>query len=505
MPVLGHGVGDVVHTDVVVIGAGIGGIATAARLAKRGFNVTIVEKNARPGGRCDRMIVDGHYFDTGPTIFLMPGVFAQTFADLGERMADHLDLHRIDPSYQIHFDDGVAFEMTSDLRRMKAQLEAIERGSYEGYLRYLHEGYTHYRVAFRHIIQRNFRHIFEYANPKSLWLLFKLKPLVKHYANMGRYFDSPRLKALFTFQDMYVGLNPADSPATFSLLPYSEFSDGVWYPMGGMYAVIEALTRIAESYGVKFEYDTQVSRIYVNGRRAEGVILMDGTQMRADIVVANADIPYVYRELLPDRKIADAMGRKKLGCSTLSFLWGVDRRYPELSVNNLFLSSDYLENFDQIFNDLTLPDDPSFYVHAPVCADPSMAPDGHDTITAIVPVGHMDDPGKQNWVGIEKRARQAVLRGLKAIGVDDLEQHIKFEKKIGPTDWRDRYHLTKGSTHGLSHVFSQLGYLRPRNRHDRYRNLYFVGASTHPGTGLPTVLISASLASERILEENRLH
>jgi phytoene desaturase len=488
--------------DIVVIGAGIGGIATAARLAQRGYRVTVIEKNERPGGRCDRLLMDGHHFDTGPSIFLMPDIFAQTFSDFGERMEDHLQLRRVDPSYQILFDDGISFEMTCDLQRMKEQLEALEPGSFGGYLRYLEEGRRHYQIAFRHIIQRNFRSLLEYANFKSLWLLFSLKPLVKHYANMSRYFSNPRIKALLTFHDMYVGLNPAEAPATFSLLPYSEMADGVWFPMGGMYTVIEALVRIAESLGVRFEYEMPVSNIRVNGRQAEGVTLADGARMDADIVVANADLPYVYRELLPGRRDADAVESKDLGCSTLSFLWGVDRLVPELGTNNLFLSSQYLENFEQIFDDRTLPDHPSFYVHAPARVDPGLAPEGQDTITAIVPVGHLDDARDQDWPGIEARAREAVLQGLKVAGVDDLEQHIKFEKRVCPVDWRQRYHLIKGTTHGLSHVFHQLGYLRPHNRHRRYRNLYFVGASTHPGTGLPTVLISAKLVTERILEDS---
>jgi len=487
--------------SVLVIGAGIGGIAAAARLARHGYQVTVAEKNERPGGRCDRLIKDGHHFDTGTTLFLMPELYAQTFADLGERMEDHLDLRRIDPTYRLHFKDGSRLALTSDLNAMQAQLEAIEPGSFGAYLRYLAEGYRHYKLSLAHLVGRNFRSLAEFCSPKNILLVFRLKALIKHYDNIGIYFNDPRLKAAFTFQNMYMGLSPYQAPAAYSFLQYTELADGVWFPMGGMYRVAEALTGIAEKWGVRFMYNALVEGINVSGRVAAGVTLADGRQIGADILVANADLSYVYRCLLPDDGTNDRLEAKKYGCSTVMFYWGLDKRYPQLGPHNLFLAGDYRQSFDPIFKDLTLPDDPSFYVHAPVGVDPSLAPAGGDTLMVAVPVGHINEAAPQDWAAIRRRARRVVLGRLAEIGLSDLEGHIKFEVSYTPPDWQIRYNLTKGSNHGLGHNLNQMGYLRPHNRHDRYRNLYFVGASTHPGTGVPTVLVSARLTSQRILED----
>jgi phytoene desaturase len=491
-------------SSVIVIGAGIGGIAAAAHLAKQGFKVTVIEKNERPGGRCDRLIRDGHHFDTGPTLFLMPDLFGRSFSDLGEHMEDHLDLHRIDPSYHIHFEDGSSLNLTSDLNTMQIQLEAIEPGSFDGYLKYLQEGYSHYQLSMEHLVNRNFRNPSEFYNLKNLVLLFRLKALKKHFNNVSKYFNDQRLKMAFTFQDMYVGLSPYQAPAIFSLLQYSEMANGVWFPIGGMYRIIEVFVDIAVKLGVQFIYNSPVERINVNGGIATGITLTDGQTIPADIVISNADLPYVYKDLLPENGDSRHLERKQFTCSTLMFFWGVDKQYTQLKAHNLFFGSDYRQSFSRIFDDLALPDDPSIYVHTPTRVDPSLAPDGQDSLTVVVPVGHIDPEASKDWGAIQNQARRKIFGRLERIGISDLEEHIKFEVCYSPLDWQCRYNLVKGSTHGLSHNLLQMGYLRPQNRHNVYRNLYFVGASTHPGTGLPTVLVSSRLATDRILQNTSI-
>jgi phytoene desaturase len=486
---------------VLVIGAGIGGIATAARLARYGYQVTVVEKNEIPGGRCSQMVKDGHRFDTGPTLFLMPELYEQTFVDLGERMEDHLDLQRIDPTYQIHFKDGTRLSLTSDLNVMQGQLEAIEPDSFSAYQRYLQEGERNYHLSLSNLVCRDFRTPLDFFTLKNLLLVFRLKALTKHYSNMGNYFKDWRLKTAFTFQDMYMGLSPYDAPALYSMMQYSEFAHGVWFPMGGMYRVIEVLTEIAEGWGVEFLYNAPVKGIDTNGANVTGVTLADGENLASEIVVANADLPYVYRDLLPNDGVVAKFEKLKYGCSAIVYTWGLDKQYPQLGPHNLFLAGDTRQSYEPIFNGLTLPDDPSFYVHAPLRIDPSLAPEGRDTLVVALPVGHINETEMQDWDAIQCRARQVVLDRLKKAGAADIEQHIKFEVMFSPHDWRNHYNLLKGTTHGLSHELLQMAYFRPHNRHSRYRNLYFVGASTHPGTGLPTVLVSAKLASKRIIDE----
>jgi phytoene desaturase len=486
-------------STVLVIGAGIGGLAIAGRLARQGHKVTVVEKHATPGGRTFRIERDGYRFDTGPTLFLMPEMFAETYAAMGERMEDHLDLMRIEPTYRVHFHDGSMLDLHSDLLQMREQLEALEPGSFDALLRFLSEGYVNYHDSIKHFVGRNFTNIFQYFSPANLPLLFKLKALVKHYPNVSRYFRDPRLRAAFSFQNMYLGVSPFDALATYSLLQYTEMCEGVWFPRGGMYEVIRDLAAVAEGLGARFCYESPVTRINVEGNRATGVTLENGETLRADIVVANADLPYVYDKLLPDG-MPGRVARMKYTSSALMFYWGVKgERPPALLHHNVFLADhQYKESFDRIFGDLSMPDEPSFYVAAPARTDPRTSPPDGDGLTVLVPVGYINDEKPQDWAALQARARESVFKGLASIGLTDLRERIQFEETIGPLDYRDQLNLVKGAAFGLSHNFTQVGYLRPANRHARYGNLYFVGASTHPGTGLPMVLLSARLVNERI-------
>jgi phytoene desaturase len=489
------------NSSVLIIGAGVGGIAAAAHLARQGVHVTVIEKNSRPGGRFNRFTREGHIFDAGPTLLVMPLLYEAEFAALGFNFWEELDLLRVDPTYHLVFDDGSRLALTSDLKEMGDQLESIEPGGLQGLLRYLEEGSRHYELAMRRLVQRDFRKASDFFTLGNLPLLYRLKPLIRHYSNMSAYFSSPRLKAAFTFQDVYMGLSPFEAPATFSMMPYTELAHGVWYPKGGMYRIVEALVDIALRSGVEFVYDTAVERIEVDGTQARSVILAGGQSREASAIVANADLPYVYQHLLPPDNYADRIARKHFSCSVISFFWGVDRPYQSLPAHTLFLADDYYRNFETIIQELGLPENPSLYVHAPTRLDPSLAPPGEDTLIAIVPVGHLDDRQEQDWEDLRDRARQSVFRRLALLGITDLQEHLKFEVSYTPLSWRKRYNLMKGATHGLSHTLTQLGYFRPRNRHPRYRNLYFVGASTHPGTGAPTALVSGRLTAQRVLDE----
>ena len=487
--------------SVVVIGAGTGGIAAATHLARRGLHVLVLEKNPRPGGRCNRFSQDEHHFDSGPTLLIMPLLYEAEFAALGASLHEMLDLQRVDPTYHLIFDDGHRLDLTSDMTRMREQLEALEPDSFTGFLRYMEEGQRNYQLGIEKLVNHDFRTPFDFFNLNNLPLLFQMKPLINHYQNMSAYFQNPRLKAAFTFQDVYMGLSPFEAPATFSMMSYTELVHGVWYPKGGMYSVVEALMQLATRAGVEFQFEATVDQIEVNGNQVQGVVLTDGRHIQSDIVLANADLPYVYQNLLPPDGESARLGRKKYSCSVISFFWGVDKTYEQLHPHTLFLADDYRENFESIVQDLDLPANPCLYVHAPARLDPSMAPQGQDTLIAIVPVGHLSEKNQQDWTEIRDCARQEVFRRLSALGITDLEAHLKFEVNYTPLSWLKRYNLMKGSTHGLSHNLTQLAYFRPHNRHSRYHNLYFVGASTHPGTGIPTALVSGRLSAQRIMDD----
>jgi phytoene desaturase (3,4-didehydrolycopene-forming) len=418
-------------------------------------------------------------------------------------MREKLDLQRVDPTYHLVFDDGSQLALTSDMKSMQAQLEMIETGSFHGLLRYMDEGHRHYDLGIEKLVSRDFRKAADFFSIGNILSFYELKPFVNHYRHMSAYFDDPRLKAAFTFQDVYMGLSPFEAPATFSLMPYTELTHGVYYPRGGMYSVVEALMDLARTAGVEFIFDAAVQQIDVTRACAHGVTLADDQHLEAEAILANADLPYVYQDLLPDETLADSLTRKRFSCSVISFFWGVSRTYDALGPHTLFLADDYRENFERIARNLGLPANPCLYIHAPTRLDPGMSPSGQDTLIAVVPVGHMNQNKEQNWAELRDEARKQVFRRLAALGITDLELNIKFEITFTPPSWRKRYNLMNGSTHGLAHTLTQLGYFRPRNRHPLYHNLYFTGASTHPGTGMPTAMVSGRLSAQRILDDFR--
>lgn len=495
-------------THAVVVGAGVGGLSAAVHLARRGLRVTVVEKNRGPGGRVGEFTRDGHVFSTGPTLLVMPLLYRSELARMGLDMDEALAPVRVDPTYDVVFDDGARLAMTSDLTAMRARLEELEPGSFAGLLRYLDEGRRHYELALPRLVERDFRRLTDFATPANALLALRIRALLPHYRHMSRFFATDRLRAAFTYQDVYMGLSPFRAPSTFSLMPFSELAHGVWYPTGGMHRIATALAEAAEAAGVTFRYRSPVRRIEVAGGRATGVVLDDGV-LSADVVVATADLPYVYRDLLPDVAPAARLARRTYSGSTISFFWGTDRPFGELAPHTLFLPDAYRDNFDRIERNEPLPDAPAVYVHAPARLDAATAPEGRDTLIAVVPTGHLrydsDDPElrareEAAWEAETARARRAVLDRLAQVGLD-VEPHVTVEATATPLTWRAHHNLVRGATHGLAHTLGQLAYLRPRNRHARYRNVYFAGASTHPGTGVPTALVSGRLAAERVLDD----
>lgn len=492
------------NQKALIIGAGTGGIATSIFLAQKGFEVDVYEKNISAGGRCGNIVRDGHRFDVGATMVLMPEVYRDVLSSLGLNIEIDLLMKPLDDIYTLWFDDGTSLAFTTDRKRMEQQLEKIEPGSFANAERYVKTGFRLYTMAFERLLGRNFTRFFEFFNLSNALLLIKLKTYLRHYNYTARFFRSEHLRMAYTFQNIYVGQSPFIAPALFSMIPAAELTEGSMFPVGGMYSVAEKMMAKAVELGVKFNFAQPVRKITTEGGRATGVIFSDGSEAKADVIVANADLPYVYRELLPPGRKSRRIERMKYSCSALVLHWALDKQYPQLGHHSTFLSDNFREGLDKIFIDKSMGDDPCFYIHAPVRTDPSAAPEGCDTLSVAVGVGHLD-PGKtQNWDLITDKARNAVFRKLKRIGIEDIEKHIKFEIITTPETWVEALNISRGSVFGsIGHNVLQMGWFRPHNRDSRYRNLYFTGGSTHPGNGMPMVLLSARLVSERIISEQK--
>ena len=462
-----------------------------------------MKKNPNPGGRCGQTFRDGHRFDLGATMLVMPGIYREVFDSLGLKLEDALDVTTLDTLYKIYFDDDQEIAFSTNKTRMELQLEKIESGSFEKSQKYISKGYQLFTLSIEKLIGRNFYKMTEFINLRNAILLVRLKTYIKHSNYIKRFFKNQHLRMAYTFQNIYVGQSPFNSPALFSMVPAVELVEGSMFPKGGMYSVVDMFLKMAMNLGVEFFYNSAVSKIETDNNRVTAVILEEGKKVAADIVIANADLPYVYKELLPDKKIAKRINRMKHSCSAVVIHWALDKVYPQLGHHSVFLSDGYKEGLDRIFKDKSMDDNPSFYIHAPVRTDPSAAPAECDTLSIIVGVGHLDDKKKQDWTILRKTARSAVINRLKKLGLSDIEEHIKFEICYTPIVWETGFNISKGSVFGsLSHNIFQMGYFRPHNRHDKYENLYFVGGSTHPGNGIPNILLSAKLTTERILKDS---
>lgn len=483
---------------IVVVGAGVGGLAAAARLAHQGFDVQVFEKTQGPGGRCNRLQVDGFTWDLGPTIVLMPEVFEETFRAVGRRIEDYLTLLKCDPNYRVHFRDGSDVTFTSELCAMGRELERVEPGSYARYLAFLAQGRVQYRTSLDHLVGRNYAGLRDYLSPRVLARIFQVRAHRRMYGDVSRFFQDERLRAAMTFQTMYLGVSPYASPAVYGLLPFAELGVGIWFPKGGLYAIPQALERLAREEGVRFHYGAPVERILTDGGRTQGVRMEGGEVVEADAVLCNADLPYAYEKLL-DPKATTLKRKEKLRYTSSGYMLylGMKRRYPELMHHNVVFGRDYKGSFDDIFERFRVPEDPSFYVNAPTRTDASLAPEGKDALYVLVPVPHQHPD--LDWKVEGPRVRAKFFARMAELGFPSLESDIEVERVFTPDDWAGTFNLARGSAFGLSQNFTQIGPFRPSNQDARVKNLFFVGASTQPGTGLPTVLISARLVTERLM------
>ncbi|PLB51385.1 phytoene dehydrogenase [Aspergillus steynii IBT 23096] len=487
--------------SVLVIGAGAGGIATAARLAQQGAKVKVIEKNDFVGGRCSTIEEEGFRFDQGPSLVLMPEIFVEAFQDLGTSIKQEgLDMIKCDPNYCIWFADDDTVQVSSNLSQLKHEVQRHEGpDSFPRLCAFLAESGTYYDLALKYVLRRNYL---------SMDWALRMRPWATVYGRVSKYFYSDKMRRVWTFASMYMGMSPYAAPGTYSLLQYIETVDGIWYPRGGFQAILQCLADVGRRSGVQYRLNSPVESILVSqdrGRSARGVRLSSGEELYADIIVANADLVYVYNELLPPSEAALALKRRPASCSSVSFFWAIDRTLPQLKAHNIFLADKYQESFDAIFKDHDFPSEPSFYVNVPSRVDPTAAPAGNEAMVVLVPVGHLNTGSAYEAWSWEKRVpaiRDFVLETLAArAGLEDLRSCILSEKFETPATWQSKFNLDQGAILGLSHSFLNVLSFRPKTKHPDIENLYFVGASTHPGTGVPICLAGGKLVAQQIMED----
>jgi len=485
------------------VGAGIGSLAAAIRLRGKGFEVDVFEKNARIGGRMNRLRMGGFTFDTGPSLLLMTDTYRDLFRSVGRNLHDYVRLMPLDGQYKVVFGDGDTLTMRRMLPEMIRELERIEPGVAPRYYRFLEQACYRYRLGRSEFVERDFAKAQDFFGLRNLRLLLKTRALSNYYRSVSRFFHTDKLRQAFSLQTMYLGLSPFSAPAVYSLLPYTELAeDGLWFPEGGMYALVEAMGALAEELGVRFHLNAPVEEVVTKGDRARGV-RVNGEVFASDAVLVGADLPYAYRQLLGGQADGDFHVRKRENlhytASAYMLYLGVNRKLDNLLHHNFFLSPRYKENFDAIFGEHRLPDDPSFYAVVPSKSEPRMAPEGMESLFVLVPVPHLKGT-KVDWNRDREAFREKVYDLLeRRCGV--RRGDVVYEKERTPLDWQSEYNLEEGAGFGIGHGIFQVGWFRPPMVSRTLPNVYFVGASTRPGTGVPLVTIGAQLVAERMAGE----
>ena len=429
----------------------------------------------------------------------------ELFSDLGEDINEYLELIQLEPNYQVRWENGEQITVSSNMARFGEELERFETGASAQFYKYFAKQAELYRLAEKRFIDRNFDKVTDFISPFSALQLLKMGVLGRLAPFARRYFKNEKLVQLFTFQSMYLGVSPYDAPAVYSIISYMETGKGIWYPKGGMHALPRALEKLCKSKGVTFHYDTAVSEIAVVDGAVTGVILDNADFIKADKVVANSDLPYVYTELLKaedhPKTSNESLAKKKQASSAVLFYWGVDANLEGLLHHNVYLSENFKQNLDSIFHEGIVPVDPSFYLYVPTKSDPNLAPKGKHILYVLVPVPNIATD--VDWDIEVPRIKQWVLEHLKSHFDLDVEKQIESEAIFKPQDFKERFNLTDGSAFGLSHTFFQTGAFRPRNKDRDIDGLFFAGASTTPGSGVPMVLLSGKHAAQRILQEEK--
>ncbi len=486
----------------IIIGAGVGGMASAARLSRLGINIEIFEKRSKVGGRLSNYEEKGFRIDRGPTLLLMPDVFEGFFTDIGKDIKDYLELTELDPVYRLHFDDGSIIEPSISRNNMISTISKINKEDSKNYCSFISDYQKYYDIALKEFIMKNFDSPFQMLTPAGISSLLSGGALTDLYSKTGDYFKDPRVRIAFSIQSIYIGERPDKTPSVYGLIPFVEYTQGVWYPKGGLYSVADALLNICREMNVQVHLEKPVKKIIIENGTAIGVEFEDGKKEYSDIIISDVDLPYTYTRMI-DEIHRPHMKDSKIeslatSCSAFMIYLGVKGTY-DIAHHNFILATDFNSTLDDIFKNKKIPEKPGIYIANPSSHDPTLAPEGHSIIYILVPVPNLS--GAIDWSKETKAFREMIIDKLALLGMDDIRERIVFEKIITPEEWKKEYNLEKGATFGLSPILLQSAAFRPPNKDQKIKNLYFVGASTHPGSGVPIVLLSSKLLEMRIRDD----
>jgi phytoene desaturase len=484
-----------VDSRVVVIGAGVGGLASAALLAREGFRVTLLEKNDSVGGRARMWKEKGFTFDMGPSWYLMPEVFENFFGIFGRSREQYYRLEELSPFYRVFFHPEDWVNITSERRQVLDLFESFEAGGAGRLERYLERAKYKYEVAMKEFLYKDYRSMFDFLNARMLIEGTRLNVLGRLDRSVRRYFTDRRARQILEYAMVFLGTNPQAAPALYSIMSHVDLNLGVHYPIGGLSAVSAGIAKLAEEQGVEIRLNAEVKRIEVEGSSGRATrVATPEHEVEADVVLVNADYPHSEMNLLGRdyQTLPGKYWKRRVFAPSMFILYlGLNKSLKNLVHHNLYFSEDWNEHFDTIFKVPSWPQEPCFYISCISKTDPEMAPKGHENLFVLVPVA----PGLEDGEIFRERYADQVIEHVEKIIGEQFRSSIVVRRIFSHRDFISDYNAYAGTALGLAHTLNQTAFFRPAFRSKKVKNLYYAGQYTHPGVGVPMVLIAAQVAA----------
>lgn len=486
---------------VAVIGSGFSGLSAACFLAKDGFDVTVYEKNSTPGGRARKFEAEGFTFDMGPSWYWMPDVFEKFFQQFGKSPSDYFELHRLDPSYRIYFPQQEILDVPAGIPALCDMVDRLEPGSSANLIKFLEEGKYKYDIGVNELVYKPGLSITELMDFKLVKGALKLHVFQSISTYIRKYFKDSRIIQWLEFPVLFLGAKPQKTPALYSLMNYADMSLGTWYPMGGMFKIIEGMVQLATSLGVKFKFNSAVKRFELNATRATGIYVNDSLEL-VDYIVAGADYHHIEQHVLPPefRKYsADYWDTRVLAPSSLIFYLGINKKVEGVLHHTLFFDQDFGKHAEEIYENPQWPSSPQFYISCPSKTDPSVAPEGSENIFILIPVA----PGLKDFPEIREKYFELVIDRFERITNQKIRENIVFKRSYAHNDFIADYNSFKGNAYGLANTLLQTANLKPSILNKKVKNLFYTGQLTVPGPGVPPSLISGQVVAKELIRQDK--
>lgn len=484
--------------NVIVIGSGFAGMSAASFMAKEGWQVTVIEKHATPGGRARQLKEDGFMFDRGPSFYWMPDIFERYFAEFGKNVADYYTLRRLDPSYRIYWNDGYT-DMPADLDGLRSFFESLEPGSATKLDEYLKGAAYKYKVGINNLVYKPGLSFTEFMDWETISGVFKLDVFSSIKKHINKYFHHPKLRQVMEFPILFLGALPEHTPALYSLMNYADMKGGTWYPDGGIYSVVTAMQRLATELGVQFQFNENVKEIKIENGVAKKVITDKGTY-EAAVVISGADYHFTETALLPPayRGYSDSYwGKKVMAPSCLLYYVGLNKKLKNIVHHSLFFDVSFEKHGKEIYTTPQWPSNPLFYVSAPSVSDTSVAPEGYESLVFLIPVasGLQGDTEE-----VREKYFNMILSRMEQHTGESLAGSVIYKKSYAVSDFVNDYNSFRGNAYGLANTLRQTAIFRPSCQSKKVKNIFFTGQLTVPGPGVPPSLISGEVVAKQVIK-----